>query len=150
MTATHQATHTKLTLPAGYYVTGKGRVVSTLRGNDHRELSIKLDTDGYACVDVSDKGTRRRLRVHRLVAHYFLPSRPSQRHEICHIDGNKLNNDCENLRWGTRKENADDRTRHGRTSKGEKHSAAIKASAHRINTPRGKDHYRARATGGLS
>jgi hypothetical protein len=33
--------------------------------------------------------------------------------ECCHNDGNTSNNSIENLRWGTPKENSEDRKRHG-------------------------------------
>jgi hypothetical protein len=62
------------------------------------------------------------------VAAQFLPERPSPEHEVRHLDGNKDNPHADNLAWGTRKENADDRERHGRTSRGSAHSAAIRAS----------------------
>ena len=64
-----------------------------------------------------------------IVAAEYLPPRPSPKHEIRHLDGNKNNAHCDNLAWGTAKENAEDRERHGRTSRGASHSAAIKASA---------------------
>ncbi|MGA0525000.1 hypothetical protein ACO2WH_24370, partial [Escherichia coli] len=48
-----------------------------------------------------------------------------------------------NLEWGTRKENADDRERHGRTSRGEAHSAAIRRSGHAGAVKRGAEHYMA-------
>lgn len=72
-------------------------------------------------------GKRTRLKVHKLVAWNYLPARPSTSHEIRHLDGNKMNNKATNLIWGTSKENAADRERHGRTSRGESHAQAIKA-----------------------
>ena len=45
-----------------------------------------------------------------------------------HLDGNKTNPHADNLAWGTQKENAADRERHGKTSRGSKHSAAIRSS----------------------
>jgi hypothetical protein len=33
--------------------------------------------------------------------------------EVCHNDGSRDNNELTNLRYGTRKENAEDRERHG-------------------------------------
>lgn len=55
--------------------------------------------------------------VHRMVLDTFV--RPKKVGEICrHIDGNPLNNRLDNLRWGTHKENSEDRDRHGRTPRG--------------------------------
>lgn len=40
-------------------------------------------------------------RVHKLVAEYFLPN-PYNLTDIHHIDGNKTNNDVNNLQWITK------------------------------------------------
>jgi len=79
-------------------------------------------------VKMAIDGKRKTFMVHKLVAEKFLPQRPTDYHEIRHIDGDRRNNNASNLSWGTRKENAQDREKHGKTSRGDKHSAAIKAS----------------------
>ena len=42
--------------------------------------------------------------IHRLVAETFLV-KPSDRHEVNHIDGDRYNNSVENLEWVTHREN---------------------------------------------
>jgi DNA-binding CsgD family transcriptional regulator len=63
----------------------------------------------------NDEGRDCTVQIGRavLLAHVGLP--PTPRHECCHGDGDPWNNDPSNLRWGTRKENIDDRERHGRS-----------------------------------
>jgi hypothetical protein len=74
----------------------------------------------------ADKAERR--MVHQVICHAFHGPQPTPAHEVRHIDGDSANNLPDNLCWGTRKQNAADREAHGRTSRGEAHSAAIKAS----------------------
>ena len=120
----------KHTLPPGYRACDSGHVV-TMRGStegSERWLS-EHDHRGYPSVRVSmPDGTRERRMVHQVICHAFNGPRPTPGHEVCHVDGNRKNSAPGNLRWGTRKENAEDRARHGRTSHGAAHSAAIRAS----------------------
>ena len=112
----------------GYEVLPDGRVFSSWnwRGYGRREMQQTPNADGYPSVRILVNGSRKRMAVHRLVALHFLPPRPAGA-EIRHLDGDKTNNCSWNLAWGTRKDNADDREKHGRTSRGGRHSIAIKA-----------------------
>ena len=113
----------------GYEVTRDGRVISILhnwRGYGRRELNQFPNSNGYLRVHLTIRGQEKSYMVHKLVALYYLPPRPSLKHELRHLDGNKSNNHFLNLAWGTRKDNADDREKHGHTSRGKKHSIAIK------------------------
>lgn len=114
-----------------YEVTADGRVFSVdtnWRGYGVRELQQDLNADGYPSVRIIVNGKRTRYAVHKLVACTHLGPQPAPGYEVRHLDGNKMNNHFRNLAWGTPKENAADRERHGRTSRGAKHSAAITAS----------------------
>jgi predicted transcriptional regulator len=53
------------------------------------------------------------MPVHRAVLTAFRGPYPGKGFEARHLDGNKQNNRLGNLAWGTRRENADDRIRHG-------------------------------------
>ncbi|EEL5265788.1 hypothetical protein GMF57_12335 [Salmonella enterica] len=112
-----------------YEVTPDGKVFSldsNWRGYGKRELAQHLNSHGYPSVRIYVNGARKRMAVHVLVAKEYLPPRPSESHQIRHLDGNKLNNSASNLAWGTAKENADDRKSHGRTSCGIGHSKATR------------------------
>lgn len=110
-----------------YSVTADGRVFSDTnwRGYGRRELAQQPNADGYPSVRLSSGGKRKRIAVHRLIAAKFLPPRPSLAHEVRHLDGDKTNNCASNLAWGTRKDNAADRERHGRTYRGERHHSTV-------------------------
>lgn len=118
---------------SGYEVTRDGKVFSVdsnWRGLGRRELRQSLNKDGYPTVRLTIGKRRVRYTVHRLVALHHLPPPPTNSHEVRHLDGNKLNPKLENLAWGTQKENAADRERHGRTSRGAQHGSFIKRSDH--------------------
>lgn len=112
----------------GYFIAADGRVLSCLpwRGTFGRTLAQGRNKDGYRTVQVSVPGSRRSvvLFVHKLVAKHFLPRRPSHRHQLRHLNGNKDDNRAANLAWGTAKQNAADRAKHGRTACGERQGAA--------------------------
>jgi hypothetical protein len=122
--------HTYRLWPEGYTVDMYGNVYSqrNWRGYGLRLLDQTPNSDGYASVRLSyPDGSRKRHTVHSMVAAAYLPPCPSCDHEIRHLDGDKTNNAATNLAWGTKKENADDRERHGRTSRGFMHGLAIRS-----------------------
>lgn len=66
-------------------------------------LKPKVDRYGYEVVTLSNNCKRKSYLVHRLVAMAFIDN-PLKKETVNHIDGNKLNNNVENLEWATRKE----------------------------------------------
>lgn len=116
-----------MTLPAGYRVTEDGRVFSPYCNNRRNlgetELSRRPGPGGYLRIRIviGDEKKRVNFAVHQLVAEAFLSPRPSPQHEIRHLNGNRTDNRVDNLAWGTAKENAADRERHGRTARGASH-----------------------------
>jgi hypothetical protein len=115
----------------GYDVMPDGRVFSVesnWRGYGKRELVQTLNASGYPSVRVMVDGKRKRFAVHKMVAITYLGSCPSPAHQVRHLDGDKMNSHYSNLAWGTAKENAEDRDHHGRTSRGHRHSTAVRRS----------------------
>ena len=110
----------------GYEVSSSGRVYS-LKTN--RYLATGKDRDGYVTVQVTANRKSTVILVHRVTCRAFKGPRPSRRHEVRHLDGNIRNNESINLAWGTRKQNAADRERHGRTAHGERNGGGKKLTA---------------------
>lgn len=73
----------------------------------------------YSCSITGTEAKSSSRTVHSLVAEAFLGPRLDG-HEVCHNDGNKLNNRLDNLRYDTAASNAADRKKHGRDNSGEK------------------------------
>lgn len=74
-----------------------------------------LNSNGYRMVNLSYKGKTKYCSVHRLVCEAFNGAPATPKHQVAHNDGNKQNNNRENLRWATVKENMKDRSDHGNT-----------------------------------
>lgn len=61
-------------------------------------------TGNYLYVALCDKGKKKTKRVHRIVAEAFCLKHYDDT-EVNHIDGDKKNNNAENLEWVTKSEN---------------------------------------------
>jgi len=86
-----------------YYVSDEGTVHSKKSGTLKKLKPIK-DGKGYLYVNLCNKGTFKHIGVHRLVAQAFVPN-PEDKPYVNHLDGNKQNNNADNLNWCTSKEN---------------------------------------------
>lgn len=95
--------------------TGKGRGTAGGFGDHWKQLAVIWSQHGYAVVGM----LRRQRRLGRVILEVFRgPCPPGQ--QCRHLDGNKRNNALYNLCWGTAKQNAEDRAKHGTTARGTK------------------------------
>jgi hypothetical protein len=82
-----------------------------------------IANSGYWIIGYSTFNKTKSITVHTLLLKTFVGPRP-EAHEALHINGNRLDNRLENLRWGTRKENVADAIRHGTATIGTKNKQA--------------------------
>lgn len=90
-----------------YIISSDGHVYSThnsQRSIYHQEISQRENSDGYMIITTGITGSRRTVRVHRLVAMAFIPN-PNNYPEVNHKDCNRKNNDVSNLEWCTHEYN---------------------------------------------
>ena len=92
-----------------YLIHRDGYVVNRLA----RTMTTKIDRYGYANVRLNRSGEQRWKKVHRLVCEAWRGPCPDG-HECGHLDGDRLNNQPENLVWVTRKENTEHKRLQGR------------------------------------
>lgn len=86
-----------------YYISDHGRVMST-KFNKIRYLTSCPSTHGYLKVMLCKNGIVKTKFIHRLIAEYFIPN-PNNLPQVDHIDGNRQNNNINNLRWVTNQQN---------------------------------------------
>ena len=98
-------------------VKGLDRVVKTKNGRTQYKkgtiLKNKMGTNGYYYVCLYKNNKQKTFMIHSLVALNFIGDRP-YKNDICHINGNRLDNKVTNLKYDTRTENFNDMYRQGK------------------------------------
>jgi hypothetical protein len=87
----------------GYEVSSFGRIRSWKYTNSPHLLKL-LKVNGYFQVALCENGVATHFNVHRLVCKAFHPN-PYNYKIANHIDGDKHNNNADNLEWCTQQEN---------------------------------------------
>lgn len=87
-----------------YFITDDGRVISKVQSK-HKELCQWIDNVGYKQVILRKNKKKCYKRVHILVAEAFVEGKSENNNVVNHIDGNKLNNNAENLEWTSNRKN---------------------------------------------
>lgn len=99
-------------------VRSKDRMIRNRWGSETfrpgRVLAIFLRHDGYLGGNISIDGVRTNFQVHVFVCEAFRGLRPMPNLEVRHLNGDELDNQVENLAWGTKSENQMDAIRLGR------------------------------------
>ena len=102
----------------GYFVSVDGRVFSTRRYKNPRELKANPNANGYRVVALQQDGEEKTRKVSQLVLEAFVGPRPSGMHSL-HGPGGNLDDSLSNLSWGTpQKNHNEDRIRDGTTNRG--------------------------------
>lgn len=81
------------------------RTGSIRRKSDGKLKNVNITTDGYARVRFTKEYKTTSRLLHRLLAITFIPNTDNLKKTINHKDGNKLNNNLNNLEWCTQIEN---------------------------------------------
>lgn len=113
----------------GYYASEDGIVYRTDKKGKLHEVAPYPDKYGYLRVRMQEPkepwcGKLRKIFLHHAIAWAFLPPKPTPKHEVRHLDGNKNNCSASNLKWGTHAENEADKVIHGTKLSGSKISTA--------------------------
>lgn len=102
-----------------YEASSWGRVRRTVTGRILRPY--RNPRFGYMSVKLSRAGRTKGFTIYQLVCLAFHGPKPTPRHEVAHWDGSKTNDRATNLRWATKKENEQDKLRHGTSRLGKRY-----------------------------
>ena len=85
------------------YASPEGKIYHYKRGFFEERIQY-LESFGYYSIKINEKSAPSTKRVHRLIAMTFIPNL-NNLPVVNHIDGNKLNNNINNLEWTTIQDN---------------------------------------------
>lgn len=90
-----------------YLCSNFGRIKSLKHRGSNRQGLIQQAISGgyYKSVYFDDNGKYNSISSHRIICLAFYPNEDYKSLEVNHKDGNKLNNNIDNLEWCTRQEN---------------------------------------------
>lgn len=84
-----------------YLITSDGKIINK---TTNREKKPFVSNSGYKRVTLWFDGKQKKMSVHRLVAMMYIPN-PNNLSQVNHIDGDKKNNNVNNLEWCDQRHN---------------------------------------------
>lgn len=99
-----------------YQISDYGRLRSRKSG-EWKDMTLSPTNTGYVCLNIQYPDGQRTRLVHHLVLEAFGYPRESVLNECRHLNGNPSDNRLKNLKWGSPKENGEDRINHMMTTK---------------------------------
>ena len=94
-----------------YQASNLGRI-KDIRGKVHKIRKSSVDSNGRLTIGLNKNGKRKTCKTSSLIALTFIGNRPKG-YDVCHLDGDKLNNNINNLSYDTRSQNMRDMYRQG-------------------------------------
>ncbi|WP_440429290.1 NUMOD4 domain-containing protein [Phocaeicola plebeius] len=94
-----------------YLISDNGEVISN-KSNCRKILRKRINKRGYYYVNLCKNGKYKSVSIHRIVGKHFVDNKNNY-NVLNHIDGNKLNNNYENLEWCTYSHNVKEAARLG-------------------------------------
>jgi len=85
-----------------YLVSNDGQIRSI---KSNKVLSCSSIRGGYKSFTAQFNKKKKTIKVHRMVALAFIPNEDTKKNIVNHKDGNKLNNNVDNLEWVTLRQN---------------------------------------------
>lgn len=86
-----------------YEVSNFGRIKSFKVDKENGSIIKGSTLKGYKILNIKLEGNRRTTKyVHKLVAECFIPKDNNLQEHVIHLDFDKTNNHCENLKWVTK------------------------------------------------
>ena len=84
-------------------VSNIGRLRNSRNGHIYKQT---INHEGYygVCISLGSRSNKKMFKVHKAVAEAFI-NNPDNKPHVNHKDGNKLNNNANNLEWITNQEN---------------------------------------------
>ena len=87
-----------------YFINEEGQIYTVRKSGTKYYLRGNVNKKGYVRVGLTKNGKTKEYLVHRLVCETFLDN-PNNYPQVNHKDGNKQNNNLNNLEWCTSQEN---------------------------------------------